>query len=110
MPQSLIVKATIAVGDDVLANDLNKQAGVTRILRSVGFTGSAAAADAALDIFVQNVKVATVYNTTTAAPPKHDDRIPINVIVPRGAEVSAICTDAAGATSYVEFIFDNMTR
>ena len=90
-----VAAATAVLGYDLLTNrpDLTNSS-VRRVLRSVALTGSGAAGDTVVDIKVGSRVVATLYNTATGFPTADASKFDTQYLVPAGAAVSAIVTDA----------------
>jgi len=59
--------AASAVGTNLMAGHRLQTAPRPRFVRRIGVTGSAAAGDAAVDMFYGNVYIGTFYNTTLGA-------------------------------------------
>ena len=86
--------ATAVVGYDLLLNSQVSNSSQNRVLRGVALTGSAAIGDAAIDVYIDSVRVATVYNSKLLAP-NMDDVLPVDdLIVPAGAIIHAYVIDA----------------
>ena len=68
-----IAAATAVVGYDLAKDQDVASQGYDRALTGLGLTGSAAAGDTIVDVFIDDVKIATVTNTATgvAAPGDH---------------------------------------
>jgi hypothetical protein len=86
-----------AVGVDSLADVVGRQRAFPRVITGLALTGSAVIGDAGSDVFVENTKVATLYNSSTNVRPNRDDIIPQNIPVPAQAAISAPVVDAAGS-------------
>jgi len=87
--------ATAIVGNDLFANTFWKTSGRRRMIRALGFLGSAAAGDCQADLMVGEVTYANPINITTGFPTK-DHMFPSgNIPIPPGTPVSLIVRDAA---------------
>ncbi|MCX6497166.1 MAG: hypothetical protein NTU93_00015 [Arthrobacter sp.] len=89
-----VAAATAVLGYDIMQNTQLQQSANPRVLNGAGMRGSAAAGDTAVDLFIDTVKVATIYNTSTGVP-NIDDIMPIDSLyIPPNALVHAYVTDA----------------
>ncbi|MHC4510514.1 MAG: hypothetical protein ACYTAO_16430 [Planctomycetota bacterium] len=86
-----------AVGADSLADVVGRTRAFPRVITGIALTGGSAIGDTGSDVFIENTKVATVYNSSTNARPNRDDIIPQNIPVPANAAISAPVVDAAPA-------------
>jgi len=93
-----IAAATAVLGYDLLQNTTLQRAGYDRELEFAALTGSAAAGDTIVDLFIDTVRVATLYNTTTGFP-TGDHYKPIGATIPAGSLLRAIVTDAPGTNA-----------
>lgn len=101
-----VAAATAVVGYDLLTNRSDiAGAGVNRVLRSVGLTGSAAAGDSEVEIKVGNRTVATLFNSATGFPTNDASKFNTAYAVPAGANVSVIVKDAP-ATNPLNLLID----
>tara|TARA_Y100000310_G_C20580372_1_gene762670 strand:- start:564 stop:890 length:327 start_codon:yes stop_codon:yes gene_type:complete len=91
--QTSVAAATAVVGYDIATPSSLVEAPYPRSIQAIGLAGSAAALDTAVDIFVGQVKIATLYNSATGAP-NRDAMFPVGQDVPAGATLRAIVTDA----------------
>lgn len=86
--------ATAVLGYDLLQGTIHQTSAVNRVLQGVMLTGSAAIADTKVDVYIDTVKIAEVWNTKLLVG-NNDDVIPLdNLFVPSGAALHAIVTDA----------------
>jgi hypothetical protein len=92
--QVSVAAATAVLGYDLTSGTLWAVQGNRRIITGIAVTGSAAAGDAKLDLYVDQVKVGEFFNTTTGFPTK-DHFYNISAFVPAGSKISMIVTDAA---------------
>lgn len=89
-----IAAATAVLGYDLMSANVNQVSGKKRRIRSMALTGSAAAGDTKVDIYIDAVKIGELYNTATGFP-NRDDYQPLGgAFVPPGAKISVIVTDA----------------
>lgn len=102
--QVSVAAATAAVGYDLAAATTWRIASFPRRMVAVGMAGSAAALDTKVDIFVGNVKVGDLYNSATGAP-NRDSMFRVGQMVPAGAPISIIVTDAP-ATNPINLAVD----
>ena len=86
--------ATAVVGYDCLLNSQVSNSSQNRVLRGVAFTGSAAAGDAAIDVYIDSVRIATIYNSKLLTPNTDDIQPVDDLIVPAGAIIHAYVIDA----------------
>lgn len=91
--QNSVAAATAVVGYD-LADGTNWQAvGFDRMLNGAALKGSAAAGDSKVDIFIDQEKVAELFNTGVGFP-NMDDMYPLEVPVPAFSKIRILVTDA----------------
>lgn len=91
-----------AVGVNISSGARWQVAGNYRVLRRLALTGSAAAGDAAIDLFIGNLYVGTYYNTSTGtAPVEAKDYIKVDYVVEPGEPINCIISDA-GATNVLQ--------
>lgn len=88
-----IAAASAPLDTDLFANERFKEQPNDRVLQGAALTGSAAAGDASVDILIDETRIATLFNSRTAFP-DNDDLVPLGIMIPAGAEMSAIVTDA----------------
>jgi len=90
-----VLAATAVLGYDLLTNrpDIATGAG-RRVLRAIGLTGSAAIGDSSVDFKVGNRIVATLFNNATGFPAADAGKFDTQFLVPAGAPLSIIVTDA----------------
>lgn len=94
--EETIAAATAVLGYDLLQSNINNQATYPRMLIRAGLAGSAAALDAAIDLYVGRNVVATLYNVATGAVLSDAHFRDVHAMVPTGEQVRAIVTDAPG--------------
>lgn len=101
--QQSVLSATAVVGYDLLRDDAMNVSSSPRVIQASAMVGSAAINDTAVDLFVGNVKVATLYNTRAGVvAPLREDVVPLgNILVKPGDKISAIVTDAAATNPII---------
>jgi len=104
LEQVSIPAATAILDYDLLSDATFKSANYPRRLVAGGCAGSAVILDSGVRIFIDNVQVATLYNSSLLAVSK-DDMFRIGEPVPAGANLRAIVFDAA-ATSALQLALD----
>jgi len=92
--QVSVPAATAVLGYDLTQNTTWRTSSQNRTIIGAGLAGSAAALDAKVDLFVGDVKVGEMYNTSLGAVQRNTDIFRIGVRVPAGAPVVALVTDA----------------
>ncbi|MBA7541975.1 hypothetical protein ES705_34291 [subsurface metagenome] len=86
-----VAQAVAVVGYDCFANQTWRVAARERRLTGMALTGSAAAGDCAVDLFVDQFYVGRFRNTNLGVPQMSLDMIPLKGnLVPPGATISAI--------------------
>jgi hypothetical protein len=91
-----VAAATAVVGYDLSSNTIWQQQSQDRFLTGIALTGSAAAGDTKVDLFVDQAKVGEFYNSKTGFP-NRDDVIELQGnYVPAGAQIHIFVTDAPG--------------
>lgn len=86
--------ATAILGYDLLQGTIHQISAVNRVLQGLMLTGSAAIGDTKIDVYIDTVKVAELWNTKLSVG-NNDDIVPLdNLFVPAGAAMHAIVTDA----------------
>lgn len=95
-----------AVGTNITSSARWYVDGRPRHIKRLALTGSAAAGDAAIDLFLGNLYVGTYYNTSTGtAPVEAKDFVGVGYVVAPGEPISAIISDA-GATNVLQIALD----
>lgn len=93
---SLITQSTAAaqapLQTDLLRNSIHRQSGADRIITGAAIGGSAAAGDCAVDLYVSDINIATLYNFSTL--PSFYQMYPADAYVPAGSEIRAVVIDA----------------
>lgn len=93
MGQSSVAAATAVLGYDLTFGQIWAVQGNDRVLTGFAMTGSAAAGDTKIDLYVDQQKVLEAFNTTTGYPTK-DHYYNVDAYVPAGSKISVIVTDA----------------
>jgi len=94
MGQVSVAAATAALGYDLTTGQTWAVSGSDRALTGFAITGSAAAGDTKVALYVDQVLVGEFFNTTTGFPTK-DHFYEVDAFVPSGSKISVIVTDAA---------------
>lgn len=89
-----VAAATAVLGYDLLQGQIHQISAVNRVLQGVSLTGSAAIGDTKVDLYVDTVKVAEVWNSKLLIGNMDDIVMLDNLFVPAGAALHAIVTDA----------------
>ncbi len=89
-----VAAATAVVGFDMAEGQRWKEQGNDRVLTGLALCGSAAEGDSEVDVFVDETRIGTFFNTKLLFPDE-DDVIEVGVIVPANSEVSLVVQDAA---------------
>ena len=76
--------ADATVGFDLVSGQTWRISSMARRLQRIALTGSAAAGDTRVEMFVGNYRVGEFFNSATAAPQFLRDAFPIGVSVPAG--------------------------
>lgn len=91
-----VAAATAVVGYDLFQNEPENVSGRQRAIDGIGCAGSAAAGDAAFDLFIGTRRITRIYNKATGWP-TNDHVTPLpGLYVPPGERVSGIVADAPG--------------
>lgn len=93
LAQESIAAAIAVVGYDLLQNNSLRQSDRTRRIVAVGLAGSAAALDTETELFVGQVKIGNVFNSSTGAP-NRDSMYRMGALVPANQEVHLYVVDA----------------
>lgn len=96
-----VTAAIAVVGANVLDAERWARSPANRVLRAVGYTGSAVIGDTEVDFYVDEVRVGSAFNSALLVPQVDRDLVSVgDLMVPAGAELQAVVVDAA-ATSPV---------
>jgi hypothetical protein len=92
--QASVAAATAVLGHDLANGQIFQQQSVDRALTGFAITGSAAAGDTKVDLYIDTVKIGEFFNTTTGFPTQdHLVKLAGNFI-PSGAQIHCYVTDA----------------
>jgi hypothetical protein len=89
-----VAAATAVVGYDLASATIWQQTSSPRVLTGISLTGSAAAGDTKVDLFVDQVKIAEFFNSKTGFPNRDDVKGLSGNYVPPGAQLHIFVTDA----------------
>jgi len=92
-------------GADLISSETWRISTADRIIRGVAYTGSTAAGDTAVELFVGNLRIGTFFNSAPGAPQALRDTFAIGAYVPAGEILVANVTDAA-ATNPVYLLME----
>jgi len=91
-----VAAATAVLGYDMAQNTIWQQQGIPRALVGMAVTGSAAAGDAKVDLFIDTFKVGEFVNNATGFPTM-DHVFPLgNNYIPPHSQLHIFVTDAPG--------------
>jgi len=100
--RSVVAYGTAVVGYDLLTGNVDARATDSRVICGVACLGGGAVGDCGFELWIDNNKVGTYFNTSTAlAPDKQKDIIDANTYVKAGALIQAKVIDAAPSGSIV---------
>ena len=102
MGQASVAAATAALGYDLTTGQIWAVSSSDRALTGFAITGSAAAGDTKVDVYIDQVKIGEFYNTTTGFPTR-DHFYGLDNYCPAGSKISVIVTDAA-ATNPINIV------
>jgi len=89
-----VAAATAIVGYDILKDLVWARSPSDRLLTGVGVTGSAAALDTEVEIFIDEIRVGNFFNQATGVP-NNDNLMDIEDLgVPAGAQLRCLVKDA----------------
>jgi len=93
--------AVAIVGADLLAGQVWARTPQDRVLNGVAYTGSAVIGDTEIEMYIDEVRVGSFFNSALLTPQVDRDIVPLESLgVPGGAQLRANVVDAA-ATSVV---------
>jgi len=94
--------AAVAVLDaDLFNGEVWARAPQDRVLNGLSYTGSAVIGDTEIEVYIDEVRVGSFFNSALLTPQIDRDMVPLeNLGVPGGAQLRALVRDAA-ATSVV---------
>ncbi len=90
-----VAAATAVVGYDLLTGEPQARSPKNRALMSIAFTGSAVIGDCKVDVYIDEVRVGSFFNSALLTPQTNRDRQMLEALfVPAGAQLRVIVTDA----------------
>jgi len=93
--------AVAIVGADLFTGETWARSPVDRVLNGIAYTGSAVIGDTEIEVFIDEVRVGSFFNSALLTPQIDRDIQPLEALgVPAGAQLRAVVVDAA-ATSVV---------
>lgn len=93
--------AVAIVGADLFSGEVWARAPQNRVLNGIAYTGSAVIGDTEIEVFIDEVRVGSFFNSALLTPQVDRDVQPLESLgVPGGAQLRANVVDAA-ATSIV---------
>jgi len=92
-----VTAATAVLNADILSGTTLDIKGYERLLTGIGYTGSTAIGDTAVEFFVDDISIGTVYNSKLLAGNKDDIQDIQPRLVPAGTKLKAVVRDAAVA-------------
>ncbi len=96
-----VTAAVAIVGADLFTGEVWARTPQDRVLTGIAFTGSAVIGDAEIEVFIDEVRVGSFFNSALLVPQIDRDIQPLESLgVPGGAQLRANVVDAA-ATSIV---------
>jgi len=96
-----VTAAVAIVGADLFTGEVWARTPQDRTLNGIAFTGSAVIGDAEIEVFIDEVRVGSFFNSALLVPQVDRDIQPLEALgIPAGAQLRAIVVDAA-ATSIV---------
>lgn len=96
-----VAAAAATVGTDLFANEVWARAPQDRVLNGIAYTGSAVIGDTEIEVFIDEVRVGSFFNSALLTPQIDRDIQPLESLgVPGGAQLRANVIDAP-ATSIV---------
>jgi len=96
-----VAAATAIVGADLFDGETWARSPVDRILNGIAYTGSAVIGDTEIEVFIDEVRVGSFFNSALLTPQVDRDIQPLESLgIPAGAQLRAVVVDAA-ATSIV---------
>jgi len=96
-----VAAATAVVDADLFTGETWARSPVDRVLNGIAYTGSAVIGDTEIEVFIDEVRVGSFFNSALLTPQIDRDIQPLEALgVPAGAQLRAIVKDAA-ATSIV---------
>jgi len=88
--------AVAAVGADLFSGETWARSPVNRVLNGIAYTGSAVIGDTEIEVFIDEVRVGSFFNSALLTPQIDRDIQPLEALgVPAGAQLRAVVIDAA---------------
>ena len=105
--QVSIPAATAVVGYDLFQNETWNISSRRRAIQGIAAVGSTAINDCQFDLFVEDKKIGTFYNTRAGViAPLQEDAIPLGrIYVPPGSKISGIVTVAPAASPLIARVY-----
>lgn len=101
-----VAAATAVVGYDLLKDERQQVVSYDREIWGLMLTGSAAAGDCTVDLYIEDVYVGTYANTSTGEGQINTDLQPISdLYVPAGSKIHAIVSDAPSTNPIILKLF-----
>jgi len=96
-----VTAAVAIVGADLFTGEVWARTPQDRVLNGIAFTGSAVIGDCEIEVYIDEVRVGSFFNSALLTPQVDRDISPLESLgVPGGAQLRAVVVDAA-ATSIV---------
>ena len=96
-----VTAAVAIVGADLFSGETWARSPVDRVLNGIAYTGSAVIGDTEIEVFIDEVRVGSFFNSALLTPQIDRDIQPLEALgVPAGAQLRGVVIDAA-ATSIV---------
>ncbi len=89
-----LAAASAVVGVDLLSSETYRIANYPRMIHAIGLTGSTAAGDTAVELFVGNLRIGEFFNSSTGAPQALRDMFNVNAMVGAGEVLVCSVSDA----------------
>jgi len=103
--RAVVAVATAVLGYDLLKDEINAIQPMPRVLKELAFCGSAAAADAIIEVMVNQVSIGKFENSSTGlAIDNQKDIKKLDVFVPANARIQAFVRDAPGTNDVVLYM------
>ena len=89
-----VAAATAVVGYNLFSDQVWSRSPMDRALDGIGLRGSAAAGDTEIEVYIDETRIGTFFNSSTGFA-NVDDLLPLERLgIPAGAELRAIVRDA----------------
>lgn len=101
--------AVAIVGADLFSGQVYARSPQDRVLTGIAFTGSAVIGDAEIDLFIDEIRIGSFFNTALLTPQVDRDVQTLESLgVPAGAQLRAIVVDAvATSIAYVTVLLED---